>query len=114
LVKAVIEGKSSPYTNDELGQIAQRCTEREDAGRKVERQVRKVAAAVSMADHVGESFDAIVTGVNPKGTFVRLIHPPVEGRVVKGEHGLDVGEKTRVRLLSTDPARGFIDFAGIQ
>jgi exoribonuclease-2 len=67
-----------------------------------------------MADHVGESFDAIVTGVNPKGTFVRLVHPPVEGRVVKGEHGLDVGEKTRVRLVSTDPARGFVDFAGVQ
>ena len=114
LVKAVIKGKASPYTNAELDQIAQHCTEREDAGRKVERQVRKVAAAVSMADHVGESFDAIVTGVNPKGTFVRLIHPPVEGRVVKGEHGLDVGEKTRVRLLSTDPTRGFIDFVGAQ
>jgi VacB/RNase II family 3'-5' exoribonuclease len=114
LVKAVIAGKPSPYSNAELDQIAQRCTEREDAGRKVERQVRKVAAAVSMADHVGQSFDAIVTGVNPKGTFVRLIHPPVEGRVVKGEHGLDVGEKTKVRLLSTDPRRGFIDFAGVQ
>jgi VacB/RNase II family 3'-5' exoribonuclease len=114
LVKAVLDGKPSPYTNEELDQIAQKCTEREDAARKVERQVRKVAAAVSMADHVGESFDAIVTGVNPKGTFVRLVHPPVEGRVVKGEHGLDVGEKTRVRLLSTDPTRGFIDFAGVQ
>ncbi len=111
LVKAVIAGSPCPYTNDELQQIATHCTEREDAGRKVERQVRKIAAAVSMADHVGESFDAIVTGVNPKGTFVRLIHPPVEGRVMKGEHGLDVGERTRVRLISTDPVRGFVDFA---
>jgi exoribonuclease-2 len=113
-VKAVIAGKPCPYTNEELTQIAQHCTEREDAARKVERQVRKIAAAVSMADHVGESFDALVTGVNPKGTFVRLVHPPIEGRVMKGEHGLDVGEKTRVRLLSTDPVRGFVDFAAVQ
>ena len=114
LVKAVLAGKPAPYTNDELDAIARHCTEREDAARKVERQVRKIAAAVSMAGHVGESFDAIVTGVNPKGTFVRLIHPPVEGRVMRGEQGLDVGEKTRVRLLSTDPVRGFIDFAAGQ
>jgi VacB/RNase II family 3'-5' exoribonuclease len=114
LVKAVLAGKPSPYTNDELDVIAKHCTEREDAARKVERQVRKIAAAVSMADHVGETFDAIVTGVNPKGTFVRLIHPPVEGRVVKGEQGMDVGEKWKVRLLSTDPVRGFVDFAGLQ
>lgn len=114
LVKAVLAGKPSPYTNDELDAIAKHCTEREDAARKVERQVRKIAAAVSMADHIGESFDAIVTGVNSKGTFVRLIHPPVEGRVMQGEHGLDVGERTKVRLLSTDPVRGFVDFAGIQ
>ena len=114
LVKAVLTGKPSPYSNDELDAIARHCTEREDAARKVERQVRKVAAAVSMADHVGESFDAIVTGVNKNGTFVRLIHPPVEGRVTQGEHGLDVGEKTRVRLLSTDPVRGYVDFAASQ
>jgi len=114
LVKAVLAGKPSPYTNDELDAIARHCTEREDAARKVERQVRKIAGAVSMADHIGESFDAIVTGVNPKGTFVRLIHPPVEGRVMRGEQGLDVGERTRVKLLSTDPVRGFIDFAAVQ
>ena len=76
--------------------------------------MRKIAGAVSMADNIGETFDAIVTGVNPKGTFVRLIHPPVEGRVTHGEHGLDVGERTRVKLLSTDPVRGFIDFEAIQ
>lgn len=113
LVKAVIAGKPSPYTNDELEAIAKHCTEREDAARKVEREVRKIAAAVSMADHVGETFDAIVTGVNPKGTFIRLVHPPVEGRVTKGEEEMDVGEKWKVRLLSTDPARGFLDFAGV-
>ena len=111
LLKAALAGKPSPYTRDELVAIAAHCTEREDAARKVERQVRKSAAAVSMSRRIGEDFDAIVTGVNRNGTFVRLIHPPVEGRVMRGEEGMDVGDKIRVRLLSTDPARGFIDFA---
>ncbi len=110
LVKAVLAGKPAPYTAEELTKIAAHCTEREDAARKVERQVRKEAAAASFASHVGESFDAIVTGVSPKGTFVRVVTPPVEGRVMRGEQGLDVGDKTRVKLLSTDPAHGFIDF----
>ena len=79
----------------------------------MERQVRKEAAAVSFAPRVGETFDAIVTGVSPKGTYVRVVSPPVEGRVMRGEQGLDVGDKTRVKLLSTDPAHGFIDF-GVQ
>jgi len=111
LLKAALAGKPSPYTRDELVAIAAHCTEREDAARKVERQVRKSAAAVSMSHRVGDSFDAIVTGVNPNGTFVRLIHPPVEGRVLSGGANLDVGDKVRVRLLSTDPRRGFIDFS---
>ena len=110
LLKAVLAGKPSPYSPDDLAKIAAHCTEREDAARKVERQVRKEAAAESFASHVGESFDAIVTGVSPKGTYVRVVTPPVEGRVMRGEQGLDVGDKTRVKLLSTDPARGFIDF----
>jgi exoribonuclease-2 len=110
LLKAVLSGRPAPYSNDELTQIAQHCTEREDAARKVERQIRKSAAAVSMASHVGQTFDAIVTGVTPKGTFVRLISPPVEGRVMRGEHGLDVGDKIRVTLVGTDPKRGFVDF----
>lgn len=114
LLKAVLAGKPSPYSMDELGKIAARCTDREDAARKVERQVRKVAAAVSMVGHVGESFDAIVTGVNQNGTFVRVIKPPIEGRVMRGENGLDVGDKVRVQLISTDPTRGFIDFAASQ
>lgn len=113
LLKAVLGGQPSPYTDDELTQIAQHCTERENAARKVERQVRKDVAAVSMASQVGQSFDAIVTGVTPKGTFVRLLSPPVEGRVMRGEQGLDVGAQVRVTLLSTDPARGFINF-GVQ
>src|SRR5665213_3524064 len=110
LLKAVLAGKPSPYTNDELTTIATHCTERESAGRKVERQVRKDAAAVSMSGRIGDSFDAIVTGVNPNGTYVRVINPPIEGRVMRGEQGLDVGDKVRVQLLSTDPKRGFIDF----
>lgn len=110
LLKAVVAGKPSPYTTDELAKIAAHCTEREDAARKVERQVRKEAAAAAFSSRVGETFDAIVTGVTPKGTYVRVISPPVEGRVMRGEQGLDVGDRTRVKLLSTDPARGFIDF----
>jgi exoribonuclease-2 len=111
LLKAVLAGAPCPYTTDELTRIAAHCTEREDAARKVERQVRKEVAAQSMVSHVGESFDAIVTGANDKGTYVRLITPPVEGRVMRGASGLDVGDRTRVALLSADPARGFIDFA---
>lgn len=110
LLKAVLAGKPSPYSTDELTKIAAHCTEREDAARKVERQVRKEAAAASFSSHIGESFDAIVTGASPKGTYVRIVTPPVEGRVMRGEQGLDVGDKTRVKLLSTDPSRGFIDF----
>jgi VacB/RNase II family 3'-5' exoribonuclease len=111
LLKAVLAGKSSPYAHDDLVTIAAHCTDRENAARKVERQVRKDAAAVSMSGRVGESFDAIVTGASPKGTYVRVISPPIEGRVMRGEQGLDVGDRVRVRLLSTDPERGFIDFS---
>jgi exoribonuclease-2 len=111
LLKAVVSKTAAPYSDDELTVIAAHCTEREDAARNVERQVRKVAAAVSMMNRIGQSFDAIITGVTPKGTFARVIAPPIEGRIVRGEEGLDVGDKTRVTLLSTDPDRGFVDFA---
>jgi len=113
LVKAVLEGTPTPYTEEELKGIAKRCTEREDAARKVERQMRKVAAAVLLKDRIGDAFDAIVTGVTPKGTFARLTAPPVDGRVVQGYEGQRVGDKVRVRLLSVNPQRGFIDFARI-
>ena len=103
----------SPYAEDELNRIAAHCTQREDAARKVERKMRKVGAAVLLETRVGEEFDAIVTGVTPKGTFARLIKPSVDGRVMRREHGLRVGEKVRVKLLSTDPQRGFIDFTHI-
>jgi exoribonuclease-2 len=114
LLKAVLAGKPSPYSMDDLTRLAARCTDRENAARKVERQVRKVAAAVSMRGRTGEEFDAIVTGVSQSGTFVRVIKPPIEGRVMRGETGLDVGDKVRVQLISTDPDRGFIDFAARQ
>jgi exoribonuclease-2 len=113
LVKAALEGNGSPYTDEELKQIAEHCTERDSAARKVERKMRKVAAAVLLRDKVGDEFKAIVTGVTPKGTFARVISPPVDGRVMRGDHGLRVGDKVRVRLLSADPEKGFIDFARV-
>jgi exoribonuclease-2 len=112
LVKAALIGAPAPYSNEELATIAQRCTEREDAENKVERTVRKTAAALLLSDDVGDSFDAIVTGASPKGTYVRTISPPAEGKVVSRHQGFDVGDKVRVKLLSADPDRGFIDFEG--
>jgi ribonuclease R len=113
LVKAALRRAAPPYTQTELEAIAAHCTEREDAARKVERKMRKVAAAVLMQERIGEVFDAIVTGVTPKGTFARVLRPPVDGLVVRGEQGLRVGDKIRVRLLSADPQRGFIDFGRV-
>ena len=113
LVKAVLGKGAGPYTEAELIAIAAHCTEREDAARKVERKMRKVGAAVLMQKRIGEVFDAIVTGVTPKGTFVRLIKPPVDGRIMRGEQGLRVGEKISVKLLDADPPRGFIDFGRV-
>lgn len=112
LAKAAGAGVPSPYADEELGEIARRCTEQEDAARKVERTMRKKAAAVLMAERIGERFNAIVTGASSKGTYVRLLRPAVEGRVVKGERGLDVGDTVKVTLLSADPNIGHIDFAG--
>jgi exoribonuclease-2 len=113
LVKATIVNRTTPYTEDELKSIAEQCTLRDGAARKVERKMRKVAAAVLLRDKIGEVFEAIVTGVTDKGTFARILKPPVDGRIIRGERGLRVGEKVRVRLLSTDPERGFIDFARV-
>jgi len=110
LLKAVIANNAMPYTIDELSRIARHCTERDREAKKVERQMRKVAAAILLSNRIGQAFDAIVTGATTKGTFVRLIAPPAEGRVVRGEQGLDVGDKVRVRLVGTNLERGFIDF----
>lgn len=113
LVKSAIQNEPAPYSKEELKKIAARCTEREDASRKVERKMRKVAAAILLRDKIGQKFEAIVTGVTVKGTFARTIRPPVDGRIERGERGLRVGEKVIVRLLSTDPENGFIDFARV-
>lgn len=110
LIKAALANQPAPYPDSELENIARNCTLKEDAARKVERSMRKHIAAVALSNRIGESFDAIVTGVTPKGTFVRTIHPPAEGRVMRGEQGLDVGDRVRVKLLDTNPQRGFIDF----
>jgi exoribonuclease-2 len=112
LVKAALANTPAPYTNDELTAVAERCTEREDAENKVERNVRKIVAALILQDRIGQSFDGIVTGANQKGTFVRTVHPPAEGMVVSGHEGFDVGDKVRVKLVGADPTRGFIDFQG--
>jgi exoribonuclease R len=110
LVKATVAGSASPYTDAELAGIAAHCTEQEDAARKVERGMRKKAAAVLMNERIGESFVALVTGASEKGTYVRLLSPPVEGRVIRGSEALDVGATVRVRLARVDVERGYIDF----
>jgi exoribonuclease-2 len=103
----------APYADAELDAIAQACTQREDAARKVERDMNKRLAAAALQNRVGQNFSAVVTGVTPKGVFVRVLDPPVEGRLMRGEQGLDVGDRLRVSLLSADPRRGFIDFGKI-
>ena len=110
LIKAALAGTPVPYSNDELRQLALHCTVQEDNAAKVERQVRKSAAALLLTTHLGERFDAIVTGASDKGTWVRIAHPAVEGKLVNGIKGLDVGDRVKVKLLHTDVERGFIDF----
>jgi VacB/RNase II family 3'-5' exoribonuclease len=110
LLKAALVGGKLPYTVRELTELAAHCTEREDAASKVERQVRKSAAALLLAHRVGERFDAIVTGASPRGTWVRLFQPPIEGRLERGCEGLEVGNRVHVRLIHTDFERGYIDF----
>jgi VacB/RNase II family 3'-5' exoribonuclease len=113
LLKAAIAGAPPPLPLDQLSTLAQHCTDREDAANKVERLTQKAAAALWLGDRIGQPFDAIVTGAGPKGTWVRLTSMPVEGRLDRGAQGLDVGDRVRVKLISTDPPRGFIDFARI-
>jgi VacB/RNase II family 3'-5' exoribonuclease len=111
LLKRIVDGGGAPYTDDELSAIARSCTEKEDAARKVERAMAKRIAAVAMSGRIGETFDAIVTGASPKGTFVRVLRPRVEGMLVRGAQGVDVGDSLEVRLVNADVERGFIDFA---
>ena len=111
MVRALLRGSEPPYADDELIEIANRCTERGDAARKVERTMRKMAAATMLAERIGDSFAAIVTSASPKGIYARVLSPPVEGRVVRGGQGLDVGDTVRLTLIGTDPDKGWIDFA---
>ena len=110
LLKAALAGQPTPYRKDELDVLATHCTEAEDAATKVERQVGKSAAALLLESRIGEQFDSIVTGASEKGTWVRLLTIPVEGKLVDGFEGLDVGNQLRVQLMSVDVQQGFIDF----
>jgi len=110
LLKAALAQRPTPYSIPELGGLAAHCTEQEDAANKVERLVRKAAAALLLETRIGERFDGIVTGASEKGTWARIIRPPVEGKIVRGYEGLEVGDKVRVKLVATNVEMGFIDF----
>jgi len=111
LIKAMLTGQKNPYTDDALTAIAANCTLKENAAKKVEREMGKRLAAIAMQHRIGEIFDAIVTGVTPKGTFILVQKPHVEGLLAQGPQGLDVGDKLRAKLIRTDVQHGFIDFA---
>ena len=111
LLKALLAGQPQPYSEDRLAAIATHCTEMEDAARRVEREMQKRIAAVVLHPHIGQSYPAIVTGVSQAGTFIRTLNPHVDGMVVQGGKGLDVGDKVTAKLVNTNPERGFIDFA---
>ena len=113
LIKSVLGKQPCPYSDSQLDAIAKHCTLQEDAARKVERVMSKRIAAVAMQHRIGETFSAVVTGAGPKGVFVRVLGPPVEGMLVQGQQGADVGDRLQVKLLATDPRRGFIDFAKV-
>jgi exoribonuclease-2 len=113
LLKAALAREHAPYGEDELRELARHCTEQEDNATKVERQVRKSAAALLLEHRIHDRFDAIVTGASSKGTWVRIFHPVTEGKVVRGYENLDVGDHTRVELVRVDVERGFIDFARV-
>jgi len=111
LIKAMLAGQKNPYSDAELTAIAANCTQKEDDAKKVERDMAKRLAAIAMQRRIGEVFDAIVTGVTDHGTFVRIFQPHIEGLLTQGDHGLDVGDKLRVKLIRTDVQKGYIDFA---
>ncbi len=111
VIKSVIAKQPPPYSDTQLDSIAQNCTLKEDAARKVERVMGKRIAAVALQPRIGEMFSAVVTGVTPKGTFVRVLNPPAEGLLIQGQQGVDVGDQLQVKLVNTDPRRGYIDFA---
>lgn len=110
LVKAVCYGQPTPYTADELEQLARHCTDKEDDADKVERKLKKSAMILFISSQINQDFEGVITGASPKGTWVRLLKLPVEGKVVKGFEGLDVGDQVSVRLTHVDMDKGFIDF----
>jgi exoribonuclease-2 len=113
LIKSLLDGKPGPYSDNDLAAIATNCTDKGDAARKVEREMSKRLSAVAMSHRIGETFDAIVTGVTPKGTFVRVLQPHMEGLLTQGAQGLNVGDKLRAKLVRTDVQHGFIDFVKV-
>jgi VacB/RNase II family 3'-5' exoribonuclease len=114
LLKTAIAQDPVPYDKGDLEALGKHCTEEEDAAKKVERQVRKSAEALLLESRIGEQFDAIVTGAALKGTWVRLLHPPIEGKLVHGFEGIDVGDRIRVQLIHIDVELGFIDFKRVE
>jgi exoribonuclease-2 len=113
MLKAAVAGAPAAYSLAELDALARHCTEQEDDAARIERHVRKAAAALLLEGRIGQRFQGIVTGASEKGTWVRLLTPPVEGRIEQGWEGLDVGDRVQVKLISTDVERGFIDFARV-
>ena len=111
LIRAALAGSAVPYARDQLEALAAHCTLKQDAAQKVERLMRKAAAACLLSSRIGQEFDGIVTGASAKGTWARIFAPPVEGRIEQGAQGLDVGDRVYLKLVHTDPERGFIDFA---
>jgi exoribonuclease-2 len=107
----MLASQHNPYSDEELTAIAANCTEKEDAAKKVEREMSKFLAAVAMQHRIGEVFDAIVTGATEKGTFVRVLDPHLEGLLAQGQKGLDVGDRLRAKLVRTDVQKGYLDFA---
>ncbi|MFZ0685090.1 MAG: RNB domain-containing ribonuclease [Terriglobales bacterium] len=110
LIKALLDGKPGPYNDNDLAAIATNCTQKGDAARKVEREMSKRMSAVAMSHRIGETFDAIITGVTPKGTFLRVMQPHIEGLLTQGAQALHVGDKIKAKLTRTDVQKGFIDF----
>ncbi len=113
LLKAALAKQAIPYSMDDLSSLASHCTQQENAADKVERQVRKSASAMFMEPRIGDYFEAIITGASDKGVWLRLLSPPVEGKLVQGSHGLDVGDKVRVKLITVNVEMGYIDFAKV-
>jgi exoribonuclease-2 len=113
ILKAALDGEPIPYSRDELADLARHCTQKENDANKVERLVAKSAAAMLLSSRIGDQFDAMCTGAADKGTWVRIFHPSVEGRLLYGHEGVDVGNRLRVQLIHTDVEKGYIDFKKI-